>query len=171
MFPPAKRQESASEAPAPASKSQRKRQMHDLQQLGESLARLDPGRLAALGLPEKLADAIALARRITQHEGRRRQLQYVGRLMRDVDPDPLRAAIAASESGPALDRARFAAAERWRERLLLEPEGVAEFASAHPQVDPAALAMLVAAARAEREVDAGLVGRVDDLVGRILQQC
>ncbi|MDH4181880.1 MAG: DUF615 domain-containing protein, partial [Betaproteobacteria bacterium] len=87
-------------APAPAttdapplSKTRRKQAMHDLQDLGEALVALDPKALAKLDLPERLADAVAQARGITRHEARRRQLQYVGRLMRDVDPAPIRAAL------------------------------------------------------------------------------
>jgi ribosome-associated protein len=125
--------------------------MHDLQHLGEALCALDPARIALLGLPERLVDAIALARRVTRHEARRRQLQYVGRLMREVDPAPLRAALAEWAQGPSLDRARFAAVERWRERVLAEPDGgVDEFVAAHPQADRTKLAALVADARAER---------------------
>jgi ribosome-associated protein len=150
LFPPAKRHESASEPPAPTSKSRRKREMHDLQQLGEALCALDPSRLATLGLPERLSEAILLARRVTAREGRRRQLQFVGRLMRDVDPEPLRAALAEWTGGPDAERARFAAVERWRERLLRDADGVAAFVAAHPRADPAALAVLVAGARAER---------------------
>jgi ribosome-associated protein len=67
--------------------------MHALQELGAELVLLDPSRLAKLDLPEALADAIALARRLTRHEAKRRQMQYIGRLMRDVDPEPLREAL------------------------------------------------------------------------------
>jgi len=150
MLPAEKTQEPGSAPAGSPSKSSRKRAMHDLQELGEALIVLDPARLAALALPERLTDAIVLARTITQHEGRRRQLQYIGRLMRDIDPAPLRAALAEWERGPGIDRARFAAAERWRDRVMLEPEGVAAFAAAHPDTDQAALATLVADARAER---------------------
>lgn len=81
-------------ADEPPSKTQRKRMMHDLQELGAELVVLDPSKIAMLGLPEPLADAIALARRLTRHEAKRRQMQYIGRLMRDVDPVPLRETLA-----------------------------------------------------------------------------
>ncbi|MEP7275720.1 MAG: ribosome biogenesis factor YjgA [Betaproteobacteria bacterium] len=144
---PATPSRSASEPP---SKSARKRAMHDLQALGEALVRLDAARLAMLELPERLADAIAQARTITKHEGRRRQLQYVGRLMRDVDPDRIQAALDGWERGPAAERARFAAVERWRERVLDDADGVAQFVAAHPAGAPDVLQRLVADARAER---------------------
>ncbi|HJU22336.1 MAG TPA: ribosome biogenesis factor YjgA [Casimicrobiaceae bacterium] len=75
------------------SKTRRKRAMHELQDLGVALVELDPARLATLDLPENLIDAIALARTLRKHEARRRQFQYIGRLMRDVDPAPIRAAL------------------------------------------------------------------------------
>ena len=150
MFPAEKTQDSDSTPSEPPSKSARKRAMHDLQQLGLDLVALDPGRLSSLDLPERLADAIALARGITKHEGRRRQLQYIGKLMRDVDPAPLRAAFAAWERGPTIDRARFAAAEQWRDRLLDDADGLADFVAAHPVADRTVLAALVADARGER---------------------
>jgi ribosome-associated protein len=143
------RNESDDSPPVP-SKTARKKAMHDLQALGEAMVALDPGKLATLGLPERLVDAIAQARTITKHEGRRRQLQYVGRLMRDVDPGPIQAALDGWARGGIADRARFADVERWRERVLEDDAGVAEFAAAHPGTETAALAALVAEARAER---------------------
>lgn len=137
------------ERPAP-SKTQRKHEMHALQDLGLSLALLDPARLATLALPERLAEAITLLRRITKHEARRRQLQYVGRLMRDVDPVPLRMAISAWDQGSDLERARFAAVEGWRNRLLDDAEGLDAFIAAHPGAGRAALAALIGDAQAER---------------------
>jgi len=81
------------------SKTQRKHEMHALQALGVDLVALDPARLASLALPEPLVDAIATARTLARHEARRRQMQYIGRLMRDVDPEPIRAALAAWKTG------------------------------------------------------------------------
>ena len=150
MKPRATLPQAASDSPEPPSKSARKRAMHDLQALGEALVALDPGRLATLALPERLADAIAQARTITKHEGRRRQLQYVGRLMRDVDATQIQAALDGWGRSTAVERERFAALETWRERLLDDPDGLAEFAVAHPAAEMPALARLVAEARAER---------------------
>ena len=150
MFPAEKRQNHADDASAPPSKSQRKRAMHELQTLGERLIALDPGRLAELGLPERLTDAIALARGITRHEARRRQMQFIGKLMRDVDPEPLKAALARWQRGPDADRARFARLEQWRDRMLAEPDGLEQFMDAYPDADRAVLTALVHDARAER---------------------
>lgn len=76
------------------SKTQRKRDMHELQALGERLVELDDHEIDRLPLDERLADAVRDARTIRSREGRRRQLQFIGRLMREVDADALRAALA-----------------------------------------------------------------------------
>jgi ribosome-associated protein len=140
----------AGDAAAPPSKTRRKHAMHALQDLGEQLVSLDPARLRTLDLPERLHDAVLLARTITRHEARRRQMQYIGRLMRDVDPAPLATALKRWSEGPAEEKARFAALERWRTRLLDDPTGLADFIAEHPATDRAELADLVHAARAER---------------------
>ena len=132
------------------SKTRRKAQMHALQDLGEALVALDPAKLAQLDLPERLADAIAGARSIRAHEGRRRQMQFIGKLMRDIDPVPVREAIERFASGVPSDRVEFAAAERWREDMLRDDEAVTRFAAEHPGADAAAFAALVRDARAER---------------------
>ena len=118
-----------SQHPAPAdgevkpSKSQRKRDMHALQDLGERLVDLPTERLSRLDLPEELRSAVREARRITSHEGRRRQMQYIGRLMRSIDPEPIREAIAALDGRSAAEIARHHRLERLRARLLAD-EGV-----------------------------------------------
>lgn len=132
------------------SKTRLKREMASLQDLGVSLVDLDPARLATLDLPERLTDAIALARGITRHEARRRQLQYVGRLMREVDPAPIRAALERFDQLPAAEKARFASIERWRERLLDEDSALDAFMAEHPRADRVRIAKAVAAARSGR---------------------
>jgi len=132
------------------SKTRRKAQMHALQDLGEALVALDPAKLAQLDLPERLVDAIGQARSIRAHEGRRRHIQFIGKLMRDIDPVPVREAIERFASGVPSDRAEFAAAERWREEMLRDDAAVTRFAEERPAADAAALASLVRDARAER---------------------
>lgn len=139
----------APEAAAP-SKTRRKQAMHDLQDLGCALVALDARRVAELDLPERLVDAIAEARGIQAHEGRRRQLQYIGKLMRDVDPAPIRAALERWAAGTTEDHARFAEVERWRDAFIADDGALARFAAVHPGADHAALAALVRDARAER---------------------
>ena len=138
------------DAPAPPSKSQRKRDMHALQGLGERLVGLEPARLARLDLPERLVDAITLARSVTRHEARRRQMQYIGRLMREIDPAPVEAMLEHLAEGPREERARFAALEGWRTRLLDAPDALDAFVAEHPGIDRVALGRLVADAREER---------------------
>lgn len=114
------------------SKSRRKRDMHALQALGERLVGLPASQFERLVLPVELVDAVTLARRITAHEGRRRQLQYVGKLMRHVDADAIRAQLEVDDERHRLETAVMHAAERWRDALIESPERFAEFAQRHP---------------------------------------
>jgi len=130
------------------SKSQRKREMHLLQDLGERLVALPPSQLERLELPPDLVDAIVLARKITAREGRRRQLQYVGKLMRHTDADAILAKLDLDDAGHRLETAVMHAAERWRDALLESPERVAEFVERYPAA-ARTLHPLVRSARAE----------------------
>ena len=129
------------------SKSALKRQMHELQTLGEELTRLPDSRIVPLNLPESLLDALAEFHRTRSFEGKRRQLQYVGKLMRHVDPEPIREAIAAFKLGSAKDTLRLHEAERWREELLAQDDALTRWMSEHPSTDAQALRSLVRAAR------------------------
>ncbi len=113
------------------SKSQQKRDMTALQKLGEELVGYPAERLERIDLPDDLRSAIDEARRIHDHEGRRRQMQYIGRLMRDVDAAPIRAAIEAFEGASREEAAALHALERWRERLLDDDEALTAFATEH----------------------------------------
>jgi ribosome-associated protein len=132
------------------SKTRRKTEMHDLQSLGETLVQLSAPRLSELGLPERLADAIEQARGIRKHEARRRQMQYIGRLMRDVDPEPIRARLAQWGTAPAAEKARLAAVERWRERLLADSAALDQLCATAPHADRARLSALVLRVQGER---------------------
>jgi len=125
--------------------------MHALQALGEALVELNPGQLAAIDLPEALADAIAEARRVPSFEGRRRQMQYIGRLMRDVDPEPIARRIALLRQGRKEESTRFQEIERWRERLLAEDSALTELSAAHPHAETQQLHTLIRNARRESE--------------------
>jgi ribosome-associated protein len=111
------------------SKSQLKRDMTALQKLGEELVEQPAERLEGVDLPEGLREAIDQARSIRDHEGRRRQMQYIGRLMRDVDVEPIRAAIESWEGMSRADAAALHALERWRERLIEDDEALTAFAT------------------------------------------
>lgn len=134
---------------APVSKTRRKAEMHALQLLGERLLALAPAQRDALGLPETLDAALREAQRITHREARRRQLQYIGRLMRDLDAAPIRAALAESEGRSASARARQQRLEQWRTRLLADDAALTEFARQHATADLQTLRALIRNARRE----------------------
>src|SRR5688572_4455609 len=129
------------------SKSELKRQAHALQDLGEALLELPDERLAALPMSETLLDAVRQLKRTRSHEGRRRQMQYVGKLMRGADTEPLREAVAALQLGRAQDTLSLHRAERWRDELLAEDDALARWIASHPQTDAQQLRSLVRAAR------------------------
>ena len=133
------------------SKSERKRQSHDLQALGEALIALPQDELDELPLPEVLRDAVLLARRITKHGGLYRQKQYIGKLMRKIDAEPIRTAIAAREQRSRTATVRFHRIETWRNRLIEDPSALAPFVAEHPAADQGSLERLAGQARWERE--------------------
>jgi ribosome-associated protein len=133
------------------SKTKRKHAMHELQALGERLVELNPGQLSEFVLPESLRDAIENARRITRHEARRRQLQYVGRLMRTADADAIREKLKTWDGISTEHTARVHRIERWRDQLLADDAALKELAGAHPGLDTQRLRALVRNARAERD--------------------
>lgn len=132
------------------SKTQRKREMHELQALGARLVELNSEQLAAIGLPEDLCDAIEFAKRTTKHEARRRQMQYIGRLMRSVDPEPIREKLKVWDGVSAEHTAQQHRVERWRDRLLEDEAVVDELVRAHPGIDARRLRALARKAREER---------------------
>ena len=134
------------------SKSARKRAAHAAQDLGEALVRLPDAELSALELPEALCEALRAARRLRSRAALARQRQYIGKLMRQVDPEPIRAALAARSERHARETERFRRIENWRERLLTEGEAaLAELIRWHPEIDVREWRQRLGAARAERE--------------------
>jgi ribosome-associated protein len=132
------------------SKTQRKREMHELQALGARLVELNSEQLASVALPEDLHQAIEQVRRMTKHEARRRQMQYIGRLMRSVDPGPIREKLKVWDGISAEHTARQHRVERWRDRLLEDENAVDELAGIHPGIDARRLRALARKAREER---------------------
>lgn len=122
--------------PDSPSRSQEKREAEALQKLGEQLISLPKNQLDTLPLPESLRDAVEQARRITSRGALKRQRQYVGRLMRDIDPLPLRAKLEELHRADRAAKARFQQNERWRDRLIAEGDAaLAEFLAQHAQAD------------------------------------
>ncbi|NJD31987.1 MAG: DUF615 domain-containing protein [Gammaproteobacteria bacterium] len=130
------------------SKSELKRQDRELRALGAELVELPPAELEALDLPEKLLDAVVACRRITAHGARLRQEMYIAKVMRNVDVEPIRVALA-RRSDKDRQRVRHEhGLERWRERLLAdEPEAWTEIAH---KVAPDTLQQLRSLARQAR---------------------
>ena len=136
----------------PPSKSERKRVAHAAQDLGETLIGLRDSDLVALDLPERLVDAIREARRIPSRAGGARQRQYIGKLMRDIDPEPIRAALTADSEKSALEGERFKRLEAWRERLLTEgAPALDELARWRPGLERTEWMRKISAAQSERE--------------------
>lgn len=131
------------------SKTKRKRQVEELQQLGAALVALAPSQLDAVALPADLGQAVREAQRITSHEARRRQLQYIGKLMRKVDPEPIRAALAEYTGQSTAARVQQKRLEQWRERLIADDDALTAFAAGHAGADLQALRTLIRNARKE----------------------
>ncbi|HUG24354.1 ribosome biogenesis factor YjgA [Piscinibacter sp.] len=129
------------------SKTRMKQASHDLQDLGEALVAMPDDRLAGLGMDESLLEAILAYKRTRSHEGRRRQMQYVGKLMRRADPEPLREAVAAMQLGRAKDALALHEAERWRTELIAGDEALTRWTAEHPESDLQQLRSLIRAAR------------------------
>ena len=116
-------------------KSELKRQALELQNLGRKLAGLKAQQLASVPLPGNMRDAIADYQRFPSHEAKRRQLQFIGKLMRQIDTEPIIAVLHELDGTSAAARYRFHQLEQWRDRLLAEPQGLTEYLTEHPHVD------------------------------------
>jgi len=157
------------DGPERPSKSARKREAHAAQDLGETLIGLRDAELEALDLPERLIDAIRDARRITSRAGGARQRQYIGKLMREIDVEPIRATLAARSERDALESQHFKRAESWRERLIVEGESALhELKGLRPSLDDEQWSRLVGAARTERARGPATPGRTMGPAGREL---
>jgi ribosome-associated protein len=136
------------------SKSQLKRDMQALQDLGAALTEFGPQQLASLDLPSGLREALDAYRQTRSHEGRRRQMQFIGKLMRQADVQPIREAVEAKRAGRSLDAALQHAAEQWRADLIADDAALQRWASERPQSDLQHIRSLVRAARKDAEIAA-----------------
>lgn len=134
------------------SKSQKKRDMLALQDLGEELVRLSPESIRKLDLPEQLLSAVLEAKRIptSKHGGFKRQMQYIGRIMRNVDSAPIAEQLQANKAPNKKQTALHHLAERWRDRLLEDATAIGAFVNEFPEADRTALEDYVVAIRDER---------------------
>ncbi|HJT51179.1 MAG TPA: ribosome biogenesis factor YjgA [Nitrosospira sp.] len=135
---------------AQPSKTRRKKEMHALQEMGEQLVQLDLKRLTELGLPDTLMDAILEARQIRAHGALRRQMQFIGKLMRNIDAEPIRKQLDLLESLSVDQTARLHLLERWRERLLTDERAIGELGQQYPDADLQHLRTLARNALKER---------------------
>ena len=132
------------------SKTDLKRESAELQELGEQLLTLRSDLFKPLPLTDKLIDALAEAKRITHFEGKRRQMQFIGKLMRLQEPETLQAvreALDVQRLGSAKDTAALHLAEQWRDRLIASDDAVGEWITQHPGTDTQQLRALVRQAR------------------------
>ena len=129
------------------SKTRLKQASHDLQELGEAAASMPDARLAGLAISEGLMDAIKAYKKTRTFEGKRRQMQYIGKLMRRDDIEPIRQAVTDMQLGRAKDSLALHQAERWRAELIADDSAVTRWTEAHPQTDVQQLRSLIRAAR------------------------
>jgi ribosome-associated protein len=142
-----KPEEIALEEVGPPSKTQLKAEADEKQALGEALLTLRADLMARLDLPDKLRDAIADAKKITNFEGKRRQMQFIGKLMRPLDPEPIREAINEQLNGSADLTLALHLAEQWRDKLIADDAALSTWLSEHPDTDSQQLRALVRQAR------------------------
>ena len=142
-----KPEEIALEEVGPPSKTQLKAEADEKQALGEALLTLRTDLMARLSLPDKLLDALKEARRITNFEGRRRQMQFIGKLMRPLDTEPIRAAIDEQANGSADLTLALHLAEQWRDKLIASDDALSQWLTAYPDTDSQQLRALIRQAR------------------------
>ena len=144
------------------SKTDLKRESDEVQKLGEQLLTLREGLFARLRLPEKLVEALDELKRITNFEGRRRQSQYVGKLMRNLDEDELQAirdALDEQDKGSAREAMALHEAEKWRDDLVASDEALERWIAQLPGTDTQQLRALIRQARKETPPDADAVSK------------
>jgi ribosome-associated protein len=142
-----KPEEIALEEVGPPSKTQLKAEADEKQALGEALLTLRTDLMARLDLPDKLLDALAQAKRITNFEGRRRQMQFIGKLMRPLDTEPIRAAIDEQANGSADLTLALHLAEQWRDKLVASDDALGKWITEYPGTDSQQLRALIRQAR------------------------
>ncbi len=128
-------EEDFTESTSRPSKTKQKEAMHELRDLGAELVELSVGQLKKINLPENIYEAVRECQKITAHGARRRQIQYLGKLMRGVDDEPIRAGLALLGGESAAETARLHRLERTRQRLLEDETTLATIAATWPGAD------------------------------------
>ncbi len=136
------------------SRTQRKREVESLQKLGGRLVELTPEQLQRIPMEEELAEAVDFAKTLKKHEAKRRQLQYIGSLMRQMDPEPIRIALTYIDQGHQSDIRVFRQTEKWRDRLLAGDERlIRTLTERFPDMDHQQILRLIESARSEKAAD------------------
>jgi ribosome-associated protein len=136
----------------PPSQTKIKKQMLDLQDIGEQLVGLSTDKLKELDLPERLYDAVCEMKRINKFGAQRRQMQYIGRLMRDVEPAPIVAKLESWSGKSQKHIAWLHQVERWRDRLLEDETALTALLAEHPTADAQRLRALIRNALKEKDM-------------------
>lgn len=142
--------EAETEDDIPKSKTQRKQEMHDLQKVGQQLVTLSQDRLKQLKLGEDLLSAVLQAKKITQNGALRRQMQYIGKIMRGVDAAPIITQLDAWAGSSKQEAAKFHLLERWREHLLHDDHALTALLEDYPNADVQHLRNLIRNAHKEQ---------------------
>ena len=143
--------QSENQQPDPASKSQLKREAEALQKMGKALIDLPAAQLAKIPLPAVLLEAIHLAHTLKSHEAKRRHLQYIGKIMREIDIVPIETELTKLKYAHKQKTAEFHLAEEWRERLIAEGDpAVQALLADYPQMDRQQVRQLVRKAQQDR---------------------
>jgi ribosome-associated protein len=151
------------------SKTRKKREMHELQALGVALVELPETQLKSMALADDLLQAVLEAKRIKSHEAKRRQMQYIGRLMRDIDPAAIRSRLGEIEGSSAQASAAHRRLETLRERLLNDDEALTDFAAEHSGADLQILRTLIRNSR--KQLQEGDRTRAYRELFRFIRQC
>lgn len=134
--------------PEQPSKTQRKKDMLALQKLGETLIGLSATQLAKIPLPATLLEAIHFARTMKSHGAKRRQLQYIGKLMRDIDAEPIQKALKKMQMSHQEIMSQFHQIEAWRDQLIAEGDtALQKFLAIYPEADRKNLRLLIGKAK------------------------
>lgn len=138
----------------PPSRSMLKRASQALQVLGQQLLDMPESRLVEIDMPERLRDALADYKKTRSFEGKRRQLQFIGKVMREVDAEPLREAVAQYQLGHAHNALALHQAERWRAELIADDkDAVTRWVADFPDTDVQQLRTLIRNARKDASLD------------------
>jgi len=137
------------DADLPTSKTKLKAEADAQQALGVKLSELSKDKLNKLNLPDELLTAVLETKKITANGAIRRHRQYLGRLMRDIDSSPIIEQLSRWEGKNTAENAYFHGLERWRDRLISDPNALSEFMALHPSTDSQQLRTLVRNAQKE----------------------